>query len=91
MPWKPRKSESVDESSDHPSSNVNVLYSYEQALRYFQAAVAVQKDDVGAHINVGRTFFNLKRFLEAEEAYYKAKALLPQAKPGQVSPLNQVS
>ncbi|XP_068146188.1 protein O-mannosyl-transferase Tmtc3 [Drosophila tropicalis] len=56
--------------------------SYEEALLYFQQAVRIQTDDIGAHINVGRTLNNLKRYNEAEEAYVRAKALFPQAKPG---------
>lgn len=56
---------------------------YDEALRYFQTAVSVQEDDVGAHINVGRTYNHLKMFKEAEEAYLKAKSLLPKAKPGE--------
>ena len=44
---------------------------------------SAQPDDVGAHINVGRTLNHLERYLEAEEAYLKAKSLLPQPKPGQ--------
>jgi hypothetical protein len=31
----------------------------------------VQYDDVGAHINVGRTLNHLKMYQEAEEAYLK--------------------
>ncbi|EDW32805.1 GL10177 [Drosophila persimilis] len=46
---------------------------YEEALLYFQEAVRIQTDDIGAHIN---------RYAEAEQAYVKAKALFPQAKPG---------
>lgn len=34
----------------------------------------VQDDDIGAHINVGRTYNNLGRFKEAEEAYLKVKS-----------------
>ena len=56
---------------------------YREALNYFHMAVDVQEDDVGAHINVGRTFNHLKMFKEAEEAYLKAKSLLPKAKPGE--------
>lgn len=56
---------------------------YKEALNYFHAAVKVQHDDVGAHINVGRTYNHLKMFKEAEEAYLKAKSLLPKAKPGE--------
>lgn len=33
----------------------------------------VQDDDIGAHINVGRTYNNLGRFKEAEEAYLKVQ------------------
>lgn len=55
---------------------------YEEALLYFQQAVRIQEDDIGAHINVGRTYNNLKRYAEAEQAYVRAKALFPQAKPG---------
>ena len=36
-----------------------------EALRYFRRAVEVQPDDVGAHINVGRTLVNL-----ASSLYY---------------------
>nr|NVI79264.1 putative transmembrane and TPR repeat-containing protein CG4050-like protein [Cucujiformia] len=56
---------------------------YQEALNYFKTAVSVQNDDVGAYINVGRTYNNLKMFKEAEEAYLKAKSLLPKAKPGE--------
>ncbi|KAJ6646633.1 Protein O-mannosyl-transferase Tmtc3 [Pseudolycoriella hygida] len=56
---------------------------YIEALRFFQKAVEVQDDDIGAHINVGRTFNHLKMFKEAEIAYMKAKSLLPRAKPGE--------
>lgn len=56
---------------------------YNEALNYFKTAVSVQEDDVGAHINVGRTYNHLKMFKEAEEAYLKAKSLLPKAKPGE--------
>ncbi len=55
---------------------------YSEALAYFQRAVHVQPDDVGAHINVGRTYVNLGRASEAEAAYKRAKSLLPQARPG---------
>ena len=44
---------------------------FAEALRYFQAAVSVQEDDIGAHINVGRTYNNLKLFSDAEQAYLK--------------------
>lgn len=56
---------------------------FDEALQYFQKAVSVQQDDIGAHINVGRTFNHLKMFKEAEDAYLKAKSLLPKAKPGE--------
>lgn len=56
---------------------------YSEALQFFNTAVTVQPDDVGAHINVGRTYNHLGRYQEAEEAYVKAKSLLPKAKPGE--------
>ena len=56
---------------------------YPEALKYFLTAVQVQSDDVGAHINVGRTYNHLKLFQKAEEAYLQAKSLLPKAKPGE--------
>lgn len=56
---------------------------YVEALKYFHTAVKVQEDDVGAHINVGRTYNHLKMFKEAEDAYLRAKSLLPKAKPGE--------
>ncbi|XP_037070943.1 protein O-mannosyl-transferase Tmtc3-like isoform X2 [Pollicipes pollicipes] len=57
---------------------------FEQALVFFQHAVRVQGDDIGAHINVGRTYTSLQMYDEAEQAYRTAKALLPRARPGQV-------
>jgi protein O-mannosyl-transferase len=56
---------------------------FDEALKYFQAAVNVQKDDIGGWINVGRTYNHLKEYKEAEDAYLKAKSLLPKAKPGE--------
>lgn len=56
---------------------------YIEALDYFNQAVSVQVDDIGAHINVGRTYNHLKMFKEAEDAYLRAKSLLPKAKPGE--------
>ncbi|QQP55822.1 Uncharacterized protein FKW44_000276, partial [Caligus rogercresseyi] len=57
---------------------------HEEALQYFHAAVGIQPDDIGAHINVGRSLNLLHRFQEAEEAYLKAKSLLPRSRPGEV-------
>lgn len=56
---------------------------YSEALNYFLTAVHVQADDVGAHINVGRTYNHLKLFKDAEDAYLRAKSLLPKPKPGE--------
>lgn len=56
---------------------------YGEALNFFLTAVNVQQDDVGAHINVGRTYNHLKMFKDAEDAYLRAKSLLPKAKPGE--------
>lgn len=36
---------------------------------------SVQKDDIGAHINVGRTYNNLKLYKQAEDAYLKVRLL----------------
>ncbi|KAF7280203.1 hypothetical protein GWI33_006296 [Rhynchophorus ferrugineus] len=56
---------------------------FDEALQFFKTAVSVQHDDVGAYINVGRTYNHLKMYKEAEDAYLKAKSLLPKAKPGE--------
>ena len=56
---------------------------YQEALLYYQKAISVQSDDIGGHINVGRIYNHLKRYVEAEEAYLRAKALLPKARPGE--------
>ncbi|XP_013098502.2 protein O-mannosyl-transferase Tmtc3 [Stomoxys calcitrans] len=56
---------------------------FTEALLYFQQAVHIQPDDIGAHINVGRTYNNLKMYDEAEKAYLKAKSLFPRIKPGE--------
>ncbi|KAG8439538.1 hypothetical protein GDO86_005660 [Hymenochirus boettgeri] len=55
---------------------------YARALRFFKKATEVQPDDIGAHMNVGRTYKNLNRSKEAEESYLTAKALMPQVIPG---------
>ncbi|XP_053318277.1 protein O-mannosyl-transferase TMTC3 [Spea bombifrons] len=55
---------------------------YAKALRFFKQATQVQPDDIGAHMNVGRTYKNLNRSKEAEESYLIAKALMPQVIPG---------
>lgn len=38
----------------------------------------VLTDDIGAHMNVGRTYKNLNKSKEAEDAYLVAKSLMPQ-------------
>ncbi len=50
---------------------------------FLSQATKVQPDDIGAHINVGRTYNNLRRYSDAERAYLLAKSLLPRARPGQ--------
>ncbi|XP_028934662.1 protein O-mannosyl-transferase TMTC3 isoform X2 [Ornithorhynchus anatinus] len=55
---------------------------FERALKYFLQATYVQPDDIGAHMNVGRTYKNLNRTKEAEAAYLIAKSLMPQIIPG---------
>ncbi|XP_041853737.1 protein O-mannosyl-transferase TMTC3 isoform X2 [Melanotaenia boesemani] len=55
---------------------------YAKALQYFLQATHVQPDDIGAHMNVGRTYKNLNRSKEAEDAYLVAKSLMPQVIPG---------
>nr|XP_033808175.1 protein O-mannosyl-transferase TMTC3 [Geotrypetes seraphini]XP_033808176.1 protein O-mannosyl-transferase TMTC3 [Geotrypetes seraphini]XP_033808177.1 protein O-mannosyl-transferase TMTC3 [Geotrypetes seraphini] len=56
--------------------------SYERALTFFLQATHVQPDDIGAHMNVGRTYKNLDRAKEAEDSYMIAKSLMPQVIPG---------
>ncbi|XP_069085717.1 protein O-mannosyl-transferase TMTC3 isoform X3 [Pleurodeles waltl] len=55
---------------------------YERALKFFIQATHVQPDDIGAHMNVGRTYKNLNRSKEAEDSYLIAKSLMPQIIPG---------
>ncbi|KAK1888509.1 Protein O-mannosyl-transferase TMTC3, partial [Dissostichus eleginoides] len=63
----------------HALENQN---NYDTALRYFLQATRVQPDDIGAHMNVGRTYKNLNKSREAEDAYLVAKSLMPQVIPG---------
>uniref|UniRef100_A0A665VP03 Protein O-mannosyl-transferase TMTC3 n=1 Tax=Echeneis naucrates TaxID=173247 RepID=A0A665VP03_ECHNA len=63
----------------HALENQN---NYARALRYFLQATRVQPDDIGAHMNVGRTYKNLNKSKEAEDAYLVAKSLMPQIIPG---------
>ncbi|XP_038636329.1 protein O-mannosyl-transferase TMTC3 [Scyliorhinus canicula] len=57
-------------------------HNYGKALKYFIQATRVQPDDIGAHMNVGRTYKNLNKTKEAEDAYMLAKSLMPQVIPG---------
>ncbi|CAH8584852.1 unnamed protein product [Schistosoma turkestanicum] len=56
---------------------------YSEALDYFRKAVNVQPNDMGARINVGRTYMNLGMPDKAEEAYYGALEYFPKPKKGQ--------
>ena len=56
---------------------------HNEALEYFHAAVLVQPDDIGAHINIGRSYNHMGRYHEAEKAYLQAKSLLPKPKKGE--------
>ncbi|CAH8638473.1 unnamed protein product [Schistosoma guineensis] len=56
---------------------------YSEALGYFRKAVNVQPNDMGARINVGRTYVNLGMPDKAEEAYYGALEYFPKPKKGQ--------
>ncbi|XP_048404960.1 protein O-mannosyl-transferase TMTC3 isoform X2 [Stegostoma tigrinum] len=57
-------------------------HNYGKALKFFIQATRVQPDDIGAHMNVGRTYKNLNKTKEAEDAYMLAKSLMPQVIPG---------
>lgn len=57
---------------------------YEEALEYFLKAVRVQPDDIGALMNVGRTYGHLNKFDLSESALRRAKDLLPKPRPGDV-------
>ena len=52
---------------------------YVEALVLFKEAANVQPDDIGAHINIGRTYNLLQQYELAEQAYRSAKLLLPRA------------
>ena len=53
---------------------------FDEALKFFGHAARVQPDDVGAHINVGRTLNNLGRLEEAEKVYLVGLFFLPNSK-----------
>ena len=46
---------------------------------------SVQPDDIGSHINVGRTLNTLSQTTEAEAAYRRALELMPAILPGAFS------
>ncbi|CAL1282072.1 unnamed protein product [Larinioides sclopetarius] len=50
---------------------------FSEALSYFNTAISVEPNDIGAYINVGRTQTQLGMYEEAEKAFRKAKDLLP--------------
>ena len=49
------------------------------------ASYRVQPDDIGSHVNVGRTLKQLGNTVDAEEALRKALSLLPPIKKGNIS------
>lgn len=53
------------------------IHNFSEALDYFEKAASVQPDDIGAHINVGRTYVNLNLSKPAEQAYHRAISLFP--------------
>ncbi|XP_059169827.1 protein O-mannosyl-transferase TMTC3-like isoform X2 [Physella acuta] len=53
------------------------VHKFSEALDYFEKAASVQPDDIGAHINVGRTYVNLNQSHPAEKAYLRAISLFP--------------
>uniref|UniRef100_A0A2C9JN75 dolichyl-phosphate-mannose--protein mannosyltransferase n=1 Tax=Biomphalaria glabrata TaxID=6526 RepID=A0A2C9JN75_BIOGL len=53
------------------------LLKFDEALYYFEKAASVQPDDIGAHINVGRTYVQLNKSQPAELSYLKAISLFP--------------
>ncbi|XP_055889730.1 protein O-mannosyl-transferase TMTC3-like isoform X3 [Biomphalaria glabrata] len=53
------------------------LLKFDEALHYFEKAASVQPDDIGAHINVGRTYVQLNKSQPAELSYLKAISLFP--------------
>ncbi len=52
------------------------------ANQIFGFCFSVQPDDIGSHINVGRTFNNLNQTEQAEVAYREALKFMPAIKPG---------
>lgn len=55
---------------------------FTEALEYFVKAASVQPDDIGAHMNVGRTYNTMNKSAEAEKAYKRAMDLFPPVIPG---------
>ncbi|VDP78658.1 unnamed protein product [Echinostoma caproni] len=58
---------------------------FEEALGYFRKAVKYigSPNDIGARINVGRTYVNLRMPEKAEEAYFGALDYFPKPRKGQ--------
>ena len=50
---------------------ISFLFKMLNFILFFKFVSSVQKDDIGAHINVGRTYNNLKLYKQAEDAYLK--------------------
>ena len=51
---------------------------YEQAMREFKKAIALNENHVEAHLNLARVYSVQKRFAEAAEVYRKVTQLTPQ-------------
>ncbi|KAG8182833.1 hypothetical protein JTE90_000440 [Oedothorax gibbosus] len=54
----------------------------QDSLKLFLQAADLQSDDLGSHLNVGRTYNTLGMTELAEAAFRRAKALLPKVEPG---------
>ena len=57
---------------------MELLCGYPRSAQHIFDPYALSTDDVGAHMNVGRTYKTLNQTKEAEAAYRMAKSLMPQ-------------
>ena len=66
-------------------ANLSIHLIHKESHSYVYVHVwyfSVQQDDIGAHMNVGRTYKRLEKYDEAEEAFLNAKNLFPPVIPG---------
>ena len=75
----------TDTLFENRKRKVFIAKNFDYLQNFICVFTSVQPDDIGAHMNVGRTHNNMEMYEEAEAAYDKAKEYFPAVIPGKRS------